>query len=50
MLVVAPSTAFLTDVSGVLPSLGVTEVDQIELQRLYAGETNSDYYRLDGAT
>ena len=38
ILVVAPSTTFLTYVSGVLPSLDVTDVDQVELQRLYAGE------------
>lgn len=40
VLVVAPSTAFLTYVSGVLPSLDVTDVDQVELQRLYAGEAD----------
>lgn len=38
ILVVAPSTSFLTYVSGVLPSLNVTDVDQIEVHRLYAGE------------
>lgn len=38
VLVVAPSANFLTYVSGVLPSLDVTDVDQVELQRLYAGE------------
>jgi DNA helicase IV len=38
VLVVAPSTTFLTYVSGVLPSLDVTDVDQVEIQRLYAGE------------
>lgn len=38
ILVVAPSTNFLTYVSGVLPSLDVTDVDQVELQALYAGE------------
>lgn len=38
VLVVAPSTTFLTYVSGVLPSLDVTDVDQVEVQRLYAGE------------
>ena len=38
VLVVAPSTTFLTYVSGVLPSLDVTDVDQVEIQALYAGE------------
>lgn len=38
ILVVAPSTSFLTYVSGVLPSLDVTDVDQVEIQALYAGE------------
>ncbi|QVT81489.1 DNA helicase IV [Nocardioides aquaticus] len=41
VLVVAPSTTFLTYVSGVLPSLDVTDVDQVELQRLYAGEAEA---------
>ncbi|KRC53366.1 MULTISPECIES: HelD family protein [unclassified Nocardioides] len=40
ILVVAPSTTFLTYVSGVLPSLDVTDVDQVELQALYAGEAD----------
>lgn len=40
ILVVTPSTSFLTYVSGVLPSLDVTDVDQVELQRLYAGEAD----------
>ena len=35
------STTFLTYVSGVLPSLDVTDVDQVELQRLYAGEAEA---------
>lgn len=38
ILVVAPSTTFLTYVSGVLPSLDVTDLDQVEVQALYAGE------------
>lgn len=41
VLVVAPSTTFLTYVSGVLPSLDVTDVDQVEIQRLYAGEADA---------
>ncbi len=40
ILVVAPSTTFLTYVSGVLPSLDVTDVDQVEIQALYAGEAS----------
>ena len=40
VLVVAPSTTFLTYVAGVLPSLDVTDVDQVEVQRLYAGEAD----------
>lgn len=42
ILVVAPSTGFLTYVSGVLPSLDVTDVDQIEVQRLYSGEAETN--------
>lgn len=41
VLVVAPSTTFLTYVSGVLPSLNVTDVDQVEIQALYAGEARA---------
>ena len=41
VLAVAPNTSFLTYVSGVLPSLDVTDVDQVELQRLYAGEAEA---------
>ena len=41
ILVVAPSTNFLTYVSAVLPSLDVTDVDQVEIQALYAGEASA---------
>ena len=47
VLAVAPSATFLTYVSGVLPSLDVTDVDQVELQRLYAGE--AEIRATDGA-
>ena len=38
LLVVAPSTAFLSYVGGVLPSLDVADVHQTDLGALYAGE------------
>lgn len=38
ILVVAPSSAFLTYVSGVLPSLEVSDVDQVEIGSLYPAE------------
>jgi DNA helicase IV len=38
MLVVAPSAALLTYFSGVLPSLDVSDIDQVDLGSLYAGE------------
>lgn len=38
MLVVAPSTAFLSYISGVLPSLDVTDVQQIDVGSVYVGE------------
>jgi DNA helicase IV len=38
LLVVAPTTAFLSYISGVLPSLEVTDVHQADLSSLYAGE------------
>lgn len=38
VLVVTPSKALLTYVSGVLPSLDVTGVDQADIQSLYAGD------------
>ncbi|GAA1643255.1 AAA family ATPase [Kribbella alba] len=38
MLVVAPSSALLTYFSGVLPSLDVSDIDQMDLDSLYGGE------------
>ncbi|SDG35926.1 DNA helicase IV [Klenkia brasiliensis] len=38
ILVVAPSTAFLSYMSGVLPSLDASDVLQVDLGSLYAGE------------
>jgi DNA helicase IV len=38
MLVVAPSSALLTYFSGVLPSLDVSDIDQMDLESLYGGE------------
>jgi DNA helicase IV len=38
ILVVAPSAALLTYFSGVLPSLDVSDIDQVDLESLYAGE------------
>jgi DNA helicase IV len=38
ILVVAPSTAFLAYMSGVLPSLDASDVLQVDLSSLYAGE------------
>ncbi|WP_147252329.1 AAA family ATPase [Blastococcus sp. TF02A-30] len=38
ILVVAPSTAFLAYMSGVLPSLDASDILQVDLSSLYAGE------------
>ncbi|WP_457139619.1 AAA family ATPase [Modestobacter sp. SYSU DS0511] len=38
ILVVAPSTAFLSYMSGVLPSLDASDILQVDLASLYAGE------------
>ncbi|PJJ53751.1 DNA helicase IV [Mumia flava] len=38
ILVVAPSRAFLSYAAGVLPSLEVTDIDQVEIGSLYPGE------------
>jgi DNA helicase IV len=38
LLVVAPNTAFLSYISGVLPSLDVTDIHQVDLASLYPGE------------
>jgi hypothetical protein len=38
ILVVAPSTAFLSYMSGVLPSLDASDILQVDLSSLYAGE------------
>ncbi|GAA1568563.1 HelD family protein [Kribbella karoonensis] len=38
MLVVAPSSPLLTYFSGVLPSLDVSDIDQMDLESLYGGE------------
>ncbi|NEA30121.1 ATP-binding domain-containing protein [Streptomyces sp. SID13031] len=38
MLVVAPSSTLLTYFSGVLPSLDVSDIDQMDLDSLYGGE------------
>jgi DNA helicase IV len=41
MLVVAPSSALLTYFSGVLPSLDVSDIDQMDLGSLYGGEARA---------
>lgn len=41
ILVVAPSTAFLSYMSGVLPSLDASDVLQVDLGSLYAGEASA---------
>ncbi|GAA1576742.1 AAA family ATPase [Kribbella sancticallisti] len=41
MLVVAPSTTLLTYFSGVLPSLDVSDIDQMDLDSLYGGEARA---------
>ncbi|MEV0802460.1 ATP-binding domain-containing protein [Kribbella sp. NPDC050281] len=41
MLVVAPSSALLTYFSGVLPSLDVSDIDQMDLESLYGGEARA---------
>ncbi len=38
LLVIAPNPAFLSYISGVLPSLEVTDVHQVDLGSLYPGE------------
>ena len=41
MLVVAPSSALLTYFSGVLPSLDVSDIDQMDVESLYGGEARA---------
>jgi DNA helicase IV len=45
ILVVAPSTAFLSYMSGVLPSLDASDILQVDLRSLYAGEASA--HRVD---
>jgi DNA helicase IV len=46
ILVVVPSTAFLSYMSGVLPSLDVSDVLQVDLAALYAGEAMATAHEL----